>query len=144
MNKCINYSEFLRQLIDDERLVKQGAEIMKGLLEAQSPRLTNISEKMEGRSERGYKMIQRFLKKVNLKRLLLRCFCNIHGGRKLKKGRKGVQRGEKSEKNKGERSPREGTCSRKQHLIRTASRQTVIRLLICSRAQCDSAFSCAR
>jgi hypothetical protein len=74
MNKCINYSEFLRQLIDDERLVKQGAEIMKGLLEAQSPRLTNISEKMEGRSERGYKMIQRFLKKVNLKRLLLRFY----------------------------------------------------------------------
>jgi hypothetical protein len=74
MNKCINFYEFWRPILDDERLAKQGAEIMKGLLEAQSPRLTNISEKMAGRSERGYKMIQRFLKKVDLKRLLLRFY----------------------------------------------------------------------
>jgi hypothetical protein len=31
----------LRHLIDDEKLVKQGAELIKALLEAQSPRLTN-------------------------------------------------------------------------------------------------------
>lgn len=74
MNKCINFYEFWRHILDDEKLAKQGSEIMKGLLDAQSPRLTNISEKMAGRSERSYKMIQRFLKKVDLKRLLLRFY----------------------------------------------------------------------
>jgi hypothetical protein len=74
MNKCINFRRFLRPLIDDEKLVKQGAEIIKALLEAQSPRLTNISEKMAGNPDRGYKTIQRFMKKVDMQRLLLRLY----------------------------------------------------------------------
>lgn len=74
MNKCINFRRFLRPLIDDEKLVNQGAEIIKALLEAQSPRLTNISEKMAGNPDRGYKTIQRFMKKVDMKRLLLRLY----------------------------------------------------------------------
>ena len=51
MNKCINFHQFLGNLFDDEKQVKQGAEIIKALFEAQSPRLTNISEKMAGNSE---------------------------------------------------------------------------------------------
>jgi hypothetical protein len=43
-------------------------------LEAQSPRLTNIAEKMNGNSNSSYKKIQRFVKKVDLKRLLLRFY----------------------------------------------------------------------
>ena len=74
MNKCIQYQAFMRYLIDDEQLVKPGAEIIQGLLEAQSPRMTNISERMSGESARNYKTIQRFLKKVELKRLLLRFY----------------------------------------------------------------------
>lgn len=74
MDKCINFQAFLRPLIDDEKQVKPGAEIMQGLFEAQSPRMTNISEKMKGRSERNYKTIQRFLKKVDLKQILLRIY----------------------------------------------------------------------
>jgi Transposase DDE domain len=74
MNKCINFREFLGDLFDDEKQVKQGAEIIKAILEAQSPRMTNISEKMAGNSERGYKVIQRFIKKVDLKRVLLRFY----------------------------------------------------------------------
>jgi hypothetical protein len=74
MDKCINFHRFLHTLIDDERLVKQGAEILKGMCEAQSPRMSNISEKMEGKRERNYKVIQRFTKKVELKRLLLRFY----------------------------------------------------------------------
>ena len=50
MDKCINFCEFLRYLFDDEKMVKQGAGIIKALLEAQSPRLSNISEKMDGKS----------------------------------------------------------------------------------------------
>ena len=74
MDKCINFSEFMGYVFDDEKLVEQGATLVKGLLEAQSPRLSNISEKMEGNSSRNYKVIQRFLKKVELKRLLLRFY----------------------------------------------------------------------
>ena len=74
MDKCINFRRFLHPLMDDEKLVNQGAEIMKGMLEAQSPRLSNISEKMAGQSERNYKTIQRFVKKVDMKRLLLRFY----------------------------------------------------------------------
>lgn len=74
MNKCINFCQFLGKLFDDEKQIKQGAEILKAILEAQSPRLTNISEKMAGNGERGYKTIQRFINKIDLKRLLLRFY----------------------------------------------------------------------
>jgi len=74
MNKCINFRGFWRHLIDEERQVEQGAEIMKGLLEAQSPRLSNIAEKMKGASDRNYKTIQRFVKAVELKQILLRFY----------------------------------------------------------------------
>jgi len=46
----------------------------EGLLEAQSPRMTNIAEKMSGRSEWNYKTIQRFLQQVEMKRMLLRFY----------------------------------------------------------------------
>jgi hypothetical protein len=74
MDKCTNFHEFMQYVVDDERLAQQGAAIVKGMLEAQSPRLSNISEKMEGNSSRNYKVIQRFLKKVDLKRSLLRFY----------------------------------------------------------------------
>ena len=74
MDKCINFQRFLRYLLDDEDLAEKGARIVKGLLEAQSPRLTDISEKMAGNSSSRYKEIQRFLKKVDLKQTLLRLY----------------------------------------------------------------------
>jgi len=74
MDKCINFYEFMRYLMDEESLVEEGAEIIKALLEAQSPRLTNIAEKMSGKSERYYKTIQRFLDLVNVKQLLMRFY----------------------------------------------------------------------
>ncbi len=75
MDKCINFSGFLGYLFDDNKMVQQAAWIMKALLEAQSPRLTNIAEKMAGqKSESNYKVIQRFLKQVDLKQLLMRLY----------------------------------------------------------------------
>jgi len=74
MDKCINFQRFLRYLLDDEKLVEKGARITKAILEAQSPRLTDISEKMTGKSSSRYKEIQRFLKEVDLKRCLLRLY----------------------------------------------------------------------
>ena len=74
MDKCINFQGYLRYLLDDEGLVEKGARIVKGLLEAQSPRLTNIAEQMTGNSSSRYKEIQRFLKKVDLKKSLMRLY----------------------------------------------------------------------
>jgi hypothetical protein len=74
MDKCINFQGFLRYLLDDEGLAEKGSRIVKGLLEAQSPRLTNISEKMNGNSSSRYKEIQRFLKAVDLKKALKRLY----------------------------------------------------------------------
>jgi hypothetical protein len=74
MDKCINFQGFLRDLLDDQNLAEKGARIVKGLLEAQSPRLTNISEQMSGKSSSRYKEIQRFLKAVDLKQALKRLY----------------------------------------------------------------------
>jgi len=74
MDKCINFTEFMRYLLVNEGLVGKGAKIIRGLLEAQSPRLTNISEKRAGNSASNYKVIQRFIKKVDLKKLLMRLY----------------------------------------------------------------------
>jgi hypothetical protein len=74
MNKYINFDEFMRYLIDDEKLSAQGSKIIRALLEAQSPRLTHIAEKMTGKSDSCYKAIQRFLGKVDLKQALLRFY----------------------------------------------------------------------
>jgi len=74
MFKCINFSEFMRYLFDDEKLANKAGEIVKALLEAQSPRISNIAEKMQGSSGSCYKAIQRFLEQVNLKKVLWRLF----------------------------------------------------------------------
>jgi hypothetical protein len=74
MDKCINFQGFLRYLLDDEGMAEKGARVVKGLLEAQSPRLTNISEQMSGKSSSRYKEIQRFLKAVDLKQALKRLY----------------------------------------------------------------------
>lgn len=74
MDKCINFNEFLRNVFDEAKLVEKGATIVKAILEAQSPRLTNIAEKMVGKSESCYKVIQRFLSQTDLKKVLLRFY----------------------------------------------------------------------
>jgi hypothetical protein len=74
MNKCINFYGFLQYLFDDKKQAQQAAAIIKALLEAQSPRLTNISEEMMGNSSSNYKVIQRFLKRVDMKKLLMRLY----------------------------------------------------------------------
>jgi hypothetical protein len=74
MNKFINISKLMRYLLDDEKMVQKGSEIVEAILEAQSPRLTNIAEKMKGTSARGYRAIQRFLNQVDLKHVLVRLY----------------------------------------------------------------------
>jgi hypothetical protein len=74
MDKFINFSAFMRYLLDDAKMVEQGSKIIRALLEAQSPRMSNIAEKMTGKSATCYKRIQRFLHKVDLKQVLLRFY----------------------------------------------------------------------
>jgi Transposase DDE domain len=74
MDKCINFSAFMRYLFDDTKMEQQGSKIIRALLEAQSPRLSNIAEKMRGNSASCYKSIQRFLQKVDMKQVLLRFY----------------------------------------------------------------------
>jgi hypothetical protein len=74
MDKCINIYGFMEQIMDDEKQARQGSKIVRAMLEAQSPRLSDIAEHMPGAGESNYKAIQRFLQKVELKRLLLRFY----------------------------------------------------------------------
>jgi hypothetical protein len=74
MDKCINISGIMGYLFDDVKLAEQGSKIIQALLKAQSPRTSNIAEKMRGKSASCYKTIQRFLHKVDLKRVLLRFY----------------------------------------------------------------------
>lgn len=74
MNKFINYSEFMHYLLDDEKKAEKGGEIVKAILEARSPRLTNIAEQMEGQSESNYKAIHRFIRQADVKTALLRLY----------------------------------------------------------------------
>jgi hypothetical protein len=74
MLKFINFYEYMRYLFDGEKKIKQAAEIIKAILEAQSPRITNIAEKMDGKSDACCKAIHRFLGQVEVKGILLRLF----------------------------------------------------------------------
>jgi hypothetical protein len=74
MNKCIKILPFTKELFDQEDLAKKAARILKGILKARSGQLTHISHKMKGNPDGNYKLVQRFLKQVDLKQILLRLF----------------------------------------------------------------------
>ena len=74
MNKCIRILPFTQELFDQEGQAKKAAPILHGILEAHSGRLTTISPKMKGNPAGNYKLIQRFIKHLDLKDVLLRLF----------------------------------------------------------------------
>jgi len=74
MNKFINISGLMGYLFDDKKLAKQATKIIRAILEAQSPRMSNLVEKMPGKSSSNYKMLQRFLDRIDLKQVLLRFY----------------------------------------------------------------------
>jgi len=45
------FSDFMRYLFDDPKQAEKAGEIARALLEAQSPRLSNIAERMVGRAK---------------------------------------------------------------------------------------------
>jgi hypothetical protein len=58
MEKFIRIFEFAQQLFVDEHTARQASEIM----EARSPRLSDIAVRMAGNEGTSYKRIQRFLR----------------------------------------------------------------------------------
>jgi hypothetical protein len=74
MNKFINNQEFMVELFDDQDIAERAAEIGDAILDARSFRLTDVAIKMEGKSDAGYKRIQRFLKAVDPHSALWRVF----------------------------------------------------------------------
>ena len=61
MNKFIRIFEFAQQLFIDEHTTHQASEIIEGIMEARSPRLSDIAARMAGNEAASYKRIQRFL-----------------------------------------------------------------------------------
>jgi hypothetical protein len=74
MDKFINNQAFMTELFDEEEIAERASEIGTAILTAQSLRLTDISVAMEGKSEAGYKRIQRFLQKADPRLALWRLF----------------------------------------------------------------------
>jgi hypothetical protein len=74
MNKFIKAGAFLKHLFDQECLATKAAIIIEAILAACSPRLSEIAQHMPGHEAANYKMIQRFVAQVDVKRLLVRLF----------------------------------------------------------------------
>lgn len=74
MLKSIPFYQFAQFLFDSKDLARKGAPILKAILEAQSPRLSEIAQKMPGKPAANYKHIQRFLATTDPRLILLRLF----------------------------------------------------------------------
>jgi len=61
MNKCIRIPDFAEQLFPNPKAVQQASEILEGIMQARSPRLSDIAAYMPGNPDACYKRIQRFL-----------------------------------------------------------------------------------
>ena len=74
MLKSIPFFQFAQVLFDSKDQARKATEILKAILEAQSPRLSEVAQKMPGTPEANYKRIQRFLATTDPKMVLLRLF----------------------------------------------------------------------
>lgn len=74
MYQCIRLGGFMQELFDSPALAEKAEQIVRAILVAGSPRLSQISQNMLGRPDGNYKCIQRFLAVVNVKEVLLRLF----------------------------------------------------------------------
>lgn len=74
MLKFNDVRQFAQYLFEEKRLAHQGAKILTAILQAQSPRLSEIAQQMSGTAESNYKQLQRFLAQVDPQRILLRLF----------------------------------------------------------------------
>jgi len=74
MFEFINTHEFTRYLFDDKKHAKTAADIAHAILDATSPRISDISHRMSGSPAANYKAVQRFLDQTDPQEALLRLF----------------------------------------------------------------------
>ncbi len=74
MFEFISFEAFARFLFDRQDQAEKAARIMQGMLEARSPRLSDISHRMPGNPAASYKAIQRFMEQADPKAALQRLF----------------------------------------------------------------------
>lgn len=74
MYEFINTAQFAQYLFDGEDQAKKGGAILQAMLEAQSPRISDISQHLSGSPAANYKAVQRFLDRADPKAALLRLF----------------------------------------------------------------------
>ncbi|MCL0049024.1 hypothetical protein M1N13_01845 [Dehalococcoidia bacterium] len=78
MNKQIikvsDMQRFVAECFDRPEESEKATRILKGILDARSPRISDISHAMEGSSEANYKTIQRFLDSSDPKQALQRLY----------------------------------------------------------------------
>ena len=72
MTKFINLSEFVRYFFDLEVLIRKATLICLALLEAGSPHISQITDRMPGNPVENYKTIQCFIGHADLKAILVR------------------------------------------------------------------------
>jgi len=69
-----DFLPFAQALFDRDEQAKKAAPILKGILDAGSPRLSDISQHMPGSPTANYKAIQRLMAEVDFQEVLLRLF----------------------------------------------------------------------
>jgi len=74
MYEYIDFYGFMQYLFDDPKQAEKAGEIVEAILAAQSPRISNVAEKMSGQSESNYRKVQRFLQQTDMSGILLRLF----------------------------------------------------------------------
>jgi hypothetical protein len=74
MNKCTQLLPFVQDLFDDQTVAQKAARIVAGILEARSPRMSEIAREMNGNEATNYKCVQRFLEANDPQAVLLRLF----------------------------------------------------------------------
>jgi len=72
--KLSDMQRFTSECFDEEKEGKKAARILKGILDARSPRISDISHAVEGSPEANYKAIQRFLNSSDPRRSLNRLY----------------------------------------------------------------------
>lgn len=74
MLRLMKMQEFVQNLFDQPDIARKAALIVEGILEARSPRLSDISQRLPASPDANYKMIQRFLARVDPRAALYRLF----------------------------------------------------------------------
>ena len=61
MYKFMQIKKFAKVIFDTDKAAQKASKIMEGILQSQSPRISDVADQMAGNEAANYKMIQRFL-----------------------------------------------------------------------------------